>query len=78
MLVVYTAHFIGEMETPAGVFKDVYSFQWKSKDLPDTVKVYYAKGIGIIGGYSHLGLVLVNYVKTADKEYGKWIPYTKN
>ena len=75
--ILYTAHFIGEMVTPAGVFEDVYSFQYKFKFFPDTVKVYYAKGIGCIGSSSHQGLVLVNYVKTADKEYGKQVPYPK-
>jgi hypothetical protein len=67
-----TSKYVGDMITPAGTFKDVVSMQYidESFGYPDTVNVYYVKGIGHIGSSSQFGLALVNYVKIGDKVYG--------
>ncbi len=70
----FTAHYIGQMTTPAGVFQDVFNYQYFDTISADTAKVYYAKGIGHIGSLTKSRLVLVNYVKIEDKEYGQQVP----
>jgi hypothetical protein len=74
--ILYTAIDIGDLTTPAGTFNNVMSMQYISYSFgfPDTVNVYYAKGIGNIGSSSHSGLVLVNYVKIDNMEYGSQVP----
>lgn len=72
--ILFTAFYIGQMTTPAGVFQDVFKYKFYDDTKLDTSTVYYAKGIGSIGSLSKYGLVLVNYVKIEDKEYGKLEP----
>ena len=60
------------MSTLAGVFDDVYTF--KFYDFIDTVEVYYARKIGNIGSLNYSGLVLFNYVKIGDTEFGEQVP----
>jgi len=75
--ILYTAIDIGDLMTPAGTFNNVMNMQYINYffGFPDTVNVYYAKGIGNIGGSSsHSGLVLVNYVKIDNMEYGSQVP----
>ena len=71
---LFTAHYIGQMETPAGIFQDVFNYQFYDKMISDTANVYYAEGIGHIGTKSKHQLFLMNYAKIGDKEYGKQIP----
>jgi len=70
--ILITAHYVYQMSTPAGVFDDVYSF--KFYDFIDTVEVYYARKIGNIGSLNYSGLVLFNYVKIGDTEFGEQVP----
>lgn len=68
------AEYIGDMETPAGVFQDVYCFQFIDSmnfEYPDTFKSYNAKGIGNIARNMSGTKMVVNYVKTKDAEYGE-------
>lgn len=68
--------YIGEMETPAGIFQDVYCFQLIDTVHfmdPDTMQFYNAKGIGNIARNISGNKIFVNYVKTKDTEYGERI-----
>jgi hypothetical protein len=67
----FKAHYIGIFETPAGIFEDVYNFQYFDQMINDSTKVYYAKGIGNIGSSSKQWLSLVSWIKIGEREYGK-------
>ncbi len=72
--IIFTAHFVGSMSTPAGVFRDVYDFRFYDPGNKDIVHVYYAPGIGNIGSKTKDSTVLLNYVKIDGTELGKQIP----
>lgn len=65
-----TAKYIGDLKTPAGIFKDVYNFQY------DLMSIYYTKYFGYLG-YSlendSSSLFIVNYMKINGIEIGKYV-----
>lgn len=69
-----TAEYIGDMKTPAGIFQNVYCFQFIDSvnfAYPDTFKTFYAKGVGNIANYSGGYKLVVSYIKTENDEYGE-------
>ena len=71
-----SSEYIGDMKTPAGIFQNVYCFQFVDSvnfEYPDTFKTFYAKGVGNIAKYSGGIKTEVNYVKTENAEYGERI-----
>ncbi len=73
--ILFTSKYIGDFVTPAKSFTDVFSMQYidESFGFPDTVNVYYVKGLGHLGSSTHSGFVLINYAKIDNKEYGKQV-----
>ncbi len=66
-----TAKHLGEFDTPAGKFQDVYSFV-----LPNSITIYYAKQFGHLGisiGDDKSSMLLVNYIKINGREIGNYV-----
>lgn len=70
-----TAKYVGDFSTPAGVFNNVYDFQYQDNLNNQLVHLYYAENIGHIATIEGNLKFLLNYAKIGDKEYGVQQPY---
>ena len=73
--IVYSADYIGNYETPAGVFENVYSVHSYIKTLKDSVKIYVSKEYGGLGTKSSISNTQLVYIKKQNTELGNKISF---